>query len=80
MLFSRSLKSPTLVTVHLEVMSMSYLIALGIGAICMGLVSVLLWARPVETPKAQGSDAPPSPSLIADAPPPENQGTPGSRT
>ncbi len=63
---------------------MSYLIALGLGALCMGLVSLFVWIRPTPTiisqNPSQNREFQAKSSLLADAPPPEDQGTPGRRS
>lgn len=58
---------------------MSYLVAITIGLVCLGLINIWAFGRSPQVSSLEQVDRTPS-TLIADAPPPEDKGTPGSRT
>lgn len=58
---------------------MSYLVAIAIGLACLGLVNIWAFSRSTRVTSLEQTDRT-TPTLIADAPPPEDKGTPGSRS
>lgn len=58
---------------------MSYVVAIVIGLVCLGLVNVWAFGRSTQVTSLEQTDQT-QPTLIADAPPPEDKGTPGSRS
>lgn len=66
--------------ISLEAKFMFHPIALMLGTLCLALVTVFVMLRPGTVITGEQTHQSPESTLIADAPPPEDRGTPGSRS